>query len=139
MYTKSDFPKIYINISNFITSENEVLDFPIEIKKELKDERFEIKKPIRGKIKLFKSKREFFANFEIYTEIILICDRCLKKFKKPLNLNFTRSLKFNKESDEDIKIMPYNKIEIFEPIWQEIVLKIPIKSLCSQKCKGNYK
>jgi len=129
--------QVWLNLSNFIADKTQdCIEFEIDNNEKIKEERFETSKPLQGSVKIFKSKHELVAHFKIKTEVVLSCDRCLKKIQKRINLDFSRSIKEKIESSEDIKISAINQIEILEPIKQEIILNIPIKVLCQKDCQG---
>ncbi len=133
-----ELPQIWLNLSSFI-EDPETKETEFEIKKDFyfKDHRFTLKTPIKGKIRIqkTKNKKNLLASFSIKTSIILQCDRCLSPFTKSLKLNFERTISPNSD-EEEIQLLPNNQIEVFEPIWQEIILKIPARAICQPNCKG---
>jgi uncharacterized metal-binding protein YceD (DUF177 family) len=62
------------------------------------------------------------------------CDRCLKPYTYSLNLNFFADFA-DDEEDGDWPIVN-NQIDLLPPLREEILLRIPLKSLCSPDCKG---
>ncbi len=77
-------------------------------------------------------------HFSVHTRASLVvnrtCDRCLKPYEYPLSLDFTQE--FADDSDDADWPIVNNQIDVLEPIRQEVLLNIPMKSLCSPDCKG---
>jgi len=131
-----DSSELIINLAGFINDKNQQI-LKIKINKEYKyqDERFAIVSPINGILKVEKTKNELALNFRVNTKIILNCDLCLKEIKKNLNLNFYKMAQKDPK-DNQILIDYNNKIDIFEPIWEQIILEIPAKIICKKNCRG---
>jgi uncharacterized protein len=81
------------------------------------------------------------------TEAELECSRCLKSFKTPLSVEFEEEFVKNpfvhrqgevelKKADFVSPIDQDNSIDLTELVRQELILALPIKTLCSEKCKG---
>lgn len=85
---------------------------------------------------------------EAETVAELECSRCLKNYKVPVSIEFEEE--FSRQSfspkgkgevelhDEDFvsPIGDDNMIDLTELIRQEMLLSLPIKTLCSEDCKG---
>ena len=85
--------------------------------------------------------------FEEY-DLVLTCSRCLKDIKQHEKRNF--HLEFKKKADYDIDgkltretdtteseyIVENNCINLGPFLRDEIILSVPIKPLCSEKCMG---
>ncbi len=89
-------------------------------------ENIEIKTPLSGALKLTNLGKEILAEFSFKIEITFICSRCGEKFSKVINLKNKKTYKLTKDQ----------KIDILPDINEEIILAIPSKSLCKEKCKG---
>lgn len=103
------------------------------------DNKFSIKSPITGSIKLTKigsDKILTTCNLKIILE--LMCDRCVKNFLENIKLTFSQIYnKNNKKTDnEEFKIENNNTINLLRLIEQEILLNLPHKILCDKECKG---
>ena len=82
------------------------------------------------------------------TEVELECSRCLKKYKLPVKVKideeFARSLPPSKrggetelqEKDFVYPLEKDNTIDISEAIRQNLLLTIPMKTLCRSNCEG---
>lgn len=111
--------------------------------KDLDDNRVKIKSPIFLEINfILSNQNEVRADFKVKADLGLYCDRCLREFNKTINLNFrqiyrSKKIRWQKENEEEIMpILPDQKVEIFESARQEILLLLPYKILCNEKCKG---
>lgn len=66
------------------------------------------------------------------------CDRCGKMTTKNLTVNINRVAVNHLEGEEDdeILLLPDEKLDLFEFCFGEILLSLPTKYLCSEECKG---
>jgi uncharacterized protein len=72
---------------------------------------------------------------EVKTKIGLICSRCALEITQPIDLLFGRIYSRGNE-DEVEKMDDTLKIDLEQPIREEIILGIPIKVLCKENCQG---
>ena len=94
---------------------------------------------ILGKVSLTKLESGILGSFNLKTKIALLCSRCLKEFKLPVKLKYEQefSLAAGKKNNPDLLYtIEQDKLDILPSINQEIMLAIPMKPLCSKKCKG---
>ena len=83
------------------------------------------------------------------TEFQFECDRCLEMFQYPFDINFSVEFElFEKdltgitddhlcgESEMEMVYLEKPVIDIFQNLRQQVLLAIPAKKLCSEKCKG---
>jgi len=78
--------------------------------------------------------------------IDICCSRCLERAKLPIGSDFTYTLIPAKaETREDLELTPeeletsyYQSdfIDLTPIIFEQIILQIPMKALCSEECKG---
>lgn len=107
----------------------------------IKDNRIKIIKPILGEIRLVHIENGILAQFKLKVRAQFICERCLGSFIKDLEIKFIQRYQFrvyNKKEDRD-EILPIpldRKIEVFEPIREEILASLPMKIICSSNCRG---
>lgn len=131
-------PQIWLDLSSFI-NDKKTTQASFTIKKifPFEDFRFALKEPLKGKITIKKTeiKNILLASFVIHAKIQLHCDRCLRAIKKNISLKFERVISANAQ-DEEIKLLANNQIEVFEAVWQELILKIPARILCQPDCQG---
>ncbi len=98
-------------------------------------EDLELTSPIKGKFKVLEiSEKGFLSRITAKGTLKLECDRCLKEFNFPLNLNFITH--FSLLEDEDSWPIEGNQIDLSKVIYEEISLNLPMKKICSDKCKG---
>lgn len=114
----------------------------------LPDDNLILTQPVSVKLHLMNTGESVLVKGTIQTEIELECDRCLKKYRRPVKLeieeNYARETAPQrkgkeielKESDFVYPIDNDNCIDLDELIRQNILLSLPIKSLCDINCKG---
>jgi|GEM_PF-928045 len=69
--------------------------------------------------------------------ILLKCDRCLETYAWPLFLKIKEEFaKKAISADDDINVYEGDTLYIDDIIYSDIVLEIPMKSLCTIECKG---
>ncbi|MFA5034789.1 MAG: DUF177 domain-containing protein [Candidatus Margulisiibacteriota bacterium] len=104
--------------------------------------------PVNVKLRLTNTGSSVLVKGTLQTEIELECARCLKSYRRPIKLeieeNYAREITTQrkgkeielKESDFVYPIDNDNCIDLDELIRQNILLSLPIKSLCDINCKG---
>lgn len=84
------------------------------------------------------SSGNFTINSSVSANVSLICDRCLKQINQ--NITFDMLEVFSKQSQNDdyVWVFPQNDnfFDISEAVYTNILLNLPMKSLCSSNCKG---
>ncbi|PIZ01210.1 hypothetical protein COY62_00015 [bacterium (Candidatus Howlettbacteria) CG_4_10_14_0_8_um_filter_40_9] len=128
-----------IDIKNFINTaigNTETREIGSENETDLGDD-IVLKKYI-GKVELTNLEEEVLARFKVSVDIETICDRCLERFATHNDFRFEREYTFSAEEDK-LKIEKDKTIEIFEPIREEIILRLPMKKLCKEDCGGMEK
>lgn len=107
------------------------------INKQIKNiDEIKIKNNISGEVIFNRVKTDkLLGLFQINTILELTCVRCLKKFKKPVNLFYEQEFSMHPQEDE-FPILPNKTVDIFDSIRQELILSIPTKPLCRINCKG---
>lgn len=71
------------------------------------------------------------------TRLGLTCYRCLEKFDYPLEIEVDEEFsKLKNDNDDDIIIIDGGKIDFSQVIETNVILSLPMKKLCSEKCKG---
>ena len=70
--------------------------------------------------------------------IVKSCDRCGKMTAKDLTVNINRVAvnHLEREEDDEILLIPDEKLDLYEFCFGEILLSVPMKHLCSEDCKG---
>jgi uncharacterized protein len=107
-------------------------------------------RPVKIDLHLVNTGASVWVSGTLATEIELECSRCLKKFKRSLATKveeeyikgpFPSPPKKSKELElkaEDFvyPIGPDNLLDLGETIRQNLMLALPIKTLCREACKG---
>ncbi|MDD5382226.1 MAG: DUF177 domain-containing protein [Candidatus Margulisbacteria bacterium] len=123
--------------------ETEKISFP--------EDNLNLTKPVKIEAHLTNTGTSVLANGEIDTEAELECSRCLKTFRQPISVKidetFSRKIPEPKrkgagelkEEDFVYPIEKDNTIDLTEVVRQNLILALPIKTLCSQNCQGIIK
>ncbi|MFH0925093.1 MAG: DUF177 domain-containing protein [bacterium] len=104
--------------------------------------------PITATGKATKSGNNIYVGGTLKTKVGLECSRCLTSFNfeiedsfnilyepKPPHKNFKEEIELSEE-DLDINYYEGDSIDLQEIIRQQLLLAIPIKSLCKDACRG---
>ena len=103
--------------------------------------------PLVVNLKIAKLGSKFIINGQLSGRVKLLCDRCLEPFLRDLQSEFEISLFPNAKNhnqseielirnDLDCHILLGDEVELFDIIRDQIYLTMPIKSLCSEGCRG---
>ena len=78
------------------------------------------------------------ADFTCRVEVTAPCDRCFKETVKSYNFKLNRTLVTNLENEDtdDMTVVPDMKLDLNEFCYDDILLSLPTKFLCSDNCKG---
>jgi len=108
----------------------------------LKVEGVEFFCPVRLKLRVLKSGKNYIGGGRIKTEVNFECSRCLKKITRALESELKFLLKEEKnqiilESNEgENRIQKGNSFNIDSLVRESLILSLPLKPLCSADCKG---
>ncbi len=93
---------------------------------------------LKGKIDLIRLDNSILANIKLRVSLNLICDRCLDNFNLVLPIEFKVEyfLGGSSEDEDAILISRDFKINLTEPIREEIILAIPTQRICKESCLG---
>jgi uncharacterized protein len=97
---------------------------------------------IKGTLKLTKLDEQLLADFDLKVKIKLICDRCLGEYELQLPIKFKQEYLLEKPEaeTEDLYVTRDFKIDVLEPVRQEIITHLPTKKICREDCPGiDYK
>ena len=76
-------------------------------------------------------------NASIKTKLKLNCSRCLDTFIYPIDIDIEeRFTNDESKSDDEIVFVKSDSVDITEIIENAMISTLPIKRLCSEKCKG---
>jgi len=91
--------------------------------------------PLSGTIRLTSFDDEVTASGKLAADTTLECSRCLRAFTH--HLEFSLTAEFAEKPDEDqFPIDKHGKIDLTEPIRQEIEIHMPLVALCQEDCDG---
>lgn len=93
---------------------------------------------VKGNLSLTHLEDEILVVFDGSVKLKLVCDRCLGDFTSEKNIKFSQEYLINQKADgeEKLTIGKDFKIDITEPLRQEIIAELPVKKLCQKDCKG---
>ena len=75
--------------------------------------------------------------FNVKTKLELMCSRCLDTFIYPIDIDIEeRFTNDESKSDDEIVFVKSDSVDITEIIENAMISTLPIKRLCSEKCKG---
>ena len=96
--------------------------------------------PVRVQLQVNNTSRAMLVRGTIDTELKATCGRCLELFVYPLSLNYEDEWIFRAQATEDLLenalLLDKDEIEINERIFEQIVLALPMKFICSAECQG---
>jgi uncharacterized protein len=102
--------------------------------------------PISAWIKIQPAGKRIIIEGSVSTSLLVQCDRCLEPFSWDLSKDFRIFLSlspFNggvdvelSEDDLNLEFIQGNFLELEQIIKEQIILSLPMKTLCSAECKG---
>jgi len=96
--------------------------------------------PIHIELQVNNTGESLFAQGNIRVELRVSCGRCLEEFSYPLDLVYQDEWVYSpvatEEQKENALLFDKDDIELDERIYEQIVLAIPMKFLCSPECRG---
>jgi uncharacterized protein len=96
---------------------------------------------IHAKISLQKFQQNFVLDVNLATRLHLVCDRCLIEFDLPVKTRERLTYTFDQElaeADEEIKTLDSKAfyVDLAGDFREFLLLALPTKKLCSEKCAG---
>mgnify|MGYP000856171393 CR=1 FL=1 len=99
--------------------------------------------PVTAKLELTNTGKLILAEGHIETVLVVACSRCLELFnlalKVPFRMGYTEHQEQGAASpDEDLEVRLFSGdvIDVIPDVEETILLSLPMKSLCSQDCRG---
>lgn len=102
--------------------------------------------PIAYNLRIAKIGRDFRVTGQVHGSLSLSCARCLDAFsysidtdvdielrQKPKDLAFELELK---DDEMDVYYFEGDELDLDPYVYEEVILSIPIRALCSDTCKG---
>lgn|SRR5690554_5836095 len=135
-----------IDLSSFLDNANEIMYFDEKVKLEdldLSNNKINIVEPIEYKGEIFKVDGEKIINIRISYKYKEICHRCLTPTTKNVETALSGKLVEGKKEEND-KYDGYDELIFYEDdlldlndyVINQVVLSLPMKTLCSDDCKG---
>ncbi len=112
------------------------------------DDDLNLTRPAEIKLHLVNTGASVLVKGKVETEVELTCSRCLKTFRLPLSVGIEEEFskdapEFKRGGETELKeedfvypIEKDNTIDLAEVLRQDLLLAIPIKTLCSPDCTG---
>jgi uncharacterized protein len=96
--------------------------------------------PVHVQLQVTNTNKAVMVNGIIETELKVVCGRCLEPFNYPLNLPYQDEWFFASQATEELLenafLLEKDDIDIGERIFEQIVLSLPMKFICSDECQG---
>ncbi|HYG59677.1 MAG TPA: DUF177 domain-containing protein [Symbiobacteriaceae bacterium] len=104
-------------------------------------------RPLEGQAEIWNVGDRLLVRAEVSGEATLHCSRCLTPFSYPLDVSFEEEFMEgapgDQVDDEEVEVeqrtVTYysgDEIDLSEPLRENALLELPMKPLCSKKCKG---
>ena len=124
-----------INVDNLVNGESRSVSFSknISISDDYKINSIPTVK-VTGDISNNEGKFRF--NGKVHTVLNLNCDLCLEPFNIELNFNIDEIFSKSVDEENDYWLFSDKVIDLVPAVLSNILLNIPMKAVCSDKCKG---
>ena len=90
--------------------------------------------------KIVNGRDYLYMTVDVRGDIIIPCSRCLKPYTHEIDLSFVAKLSNSADTmeDDDPNLIIYtgNRVKLDKIVYEYILLKLPIKRVCSADCKG---
>ncbi len=134
-----------IKISDIEKTKNKYLHLDIE------DEIIELNAEVSASLDITLMGEFINVSGNIQTEVKLECDLCLKEYNQKLKFDidemYARKLEYSEDEKEDIEIKDgqfiidlygSNEIDIYDLLYQSVILELPNKKVCGINCKEDF-
>lgn len=91
--------------------------------------------PLSGSIRIIGTKDGVLAAGKLEAAVELECDRCLRSFTHHLSIPVEAEFRDMPEDDQ-FQIDKHGKIDLAEPVRQEVEVHLPLQRLCQEDCSG---
>jgi uncharacterized protein len=91
---------------------------------------------VRGKLRLTRTDKRILAKGTLDTSVQAECVRCLITFQLPLTLQFEEMFAFSPSADPVYFVDEGGWLDLRQPVREQILLAMPIQTLCRPVCKG---
>lgn len=91
--------------------------------------------PLSGNIKIMGTQEGVLVVGTLEVEANFECNRCLRAFTQHLTIPLQAEF-HQKPTEDDYPIDNYGKIDLVEPIRQDVLVHLPLQQLCQEDCNG---
>jgi len=134
---------VKVNVAEVRYSEGESVHFDLTedfSSFDLETEALSFHAPVHVQLQVNKTNRAMLVYGNIQTELKATCGRCLETYVYPLSLSFHDEWVFRTQATEDLLetalILDKDEVDIKDRIFEQIVLALPMKFICSAECQG---
>jgi len=102
--------------------------------------------PLSAWIKIYPAGKKIVVEGFLSTRLLLRCDRCLEPYSWDLSMDFRIYLSISpfkgelevelSEDDLDLDFIDGNLLDPDQIIKEQIILNVPVKTLCTTECRG---
>lgn len=107
---------------------------------DLGSETLSFQAPVHVQLQVSYTNKAMQVHGNIKTELKATCGRCLETYVYPLSLSFQDKWVFRAQATDDLLetalILDKDEVDITERIFEQIVLALPMKLICSAECQG---
>ncbi|MDQ7033222.1 MAG: DUF177 domain-containing protein [Desulfonauticus sp.] len=106
------------------------------------DLKFRLPVPLQMEIKIIPQKKGFYVTGKLGGKAIFECDRCLEDAEIGIDYAFDFFEQINPEEQELLGepllryVDDHFELNIFQIMWEQFLLSLPVKKLCQESCKG---
>ncbi len=111
------------------------------------DKDFKVVGPLKGHVRMRRTNQGLLVDGWVELTLELSCDRCLKEFEQPMHVNFEEQFYPTVDVVSGLPLPPFDEDEIFpidahhqvdltEAIRQNVLLALPMVTICQEDCKG---
>ena len=137
---------MFIDISELLSVDNKQVEVDADIEMDRFVSRisdYEIVEKKKMKIRLVNTgKRTFSLSTVIEFSMMIPCGRCLEDVKYDMYIDVDKTIDMNESrSDEDDEqdfdsFISEEKLDVEKLVYNEVLVNLPMKVLCSENCKG---
>lgn len=103
--------------------------------------------PLEGHVRMRRTNQGLLVDGWVELTLELSCNRCLKEFEQPMHVNFEEQFYPTVDIVSGLPLAPFDQDEIFpidahhqvdltEAIRQNVLLALPMVTICREDCKG---
>ncbi|RLB32075.1 MAG: hypothetical protein DRG87_00605 [Deltaproteobacteria bacterium] len=105
-----------------------------------------LERPLSTSLRMYPAGKKMVVEGYISTRLLLRCDRCLEQYGWDLSAEFRISLSLSpfqgegevelQEDDLNLDFTDGNLLDPDQVIREQLILRVPMKTLCTPECKG---